>query len=72
MNVKVGQIWVDGDPRMKGRQIIVVQVNAFAAVVMNTITGKRTRIDLKRFHPGKRGYRLIYDTNELEETECLK
>ena len=59
----VGQIWSDNDPRhVRHIEIIELPKGPFDAVkVMNTLTGRNTQIDPRRFQQGNRmtGYTLI-------------
>jgi hypothetical protein len=71
VQVAVGQVWADDDPRSAGRRVRITEVDAAnqrvrgvtLAVGRNVSEhqeGRRTRwIALKRFQPGKRGYRLV-------------
>lgn len=71
IEVKVGQVWQDADPRDQGRYLRVVETTDTHAIVMRTdrhgaVWGKerRTRIRLDRFRPTSNGYRLIQDAPE--------
>lgn len=69
VQVAVGQIWEDDDPRNQGRRIEITEVEAgrcrgkavtVARNVSEVQVGRRTRwISLARFRPGNRGYRLV-------------
>jgi hypothetical protein len=69
VQVTVGQIWADDDPRSSGRRIRITEVEegrargvvlAVGRNVSEHQEGRRTRwIALKRFQPGNRGYRLV-------------
>jgi len=55
--VKIGQVWVDIDPRMGRRKLKVVAIEGDRAVV-ETASGRKTKILLNRFKPTSTGYRL--------------
>jgi hypothetical protein len=69
VQVAVGQIWEDDDPRSSGRRIEITEVEEgrvrgrvikVARNVSEEQVGRRTRwISVKRFRPGNRGYRLV-------------
>lgn len=61
--VEVGQVWLDNDCRgAMSRRVKVLAVNREPgrehALVENVATGRKTRIQLKRFRPTSSGYRL--------------
>lgn len=62
VDVKVGQVWQDCDPRVK-RKFNVVCISKDEATVQNTKTRRRTQIKLERFEKGskKKGYKLVRD-----------
>jgi hypothetical protein len=69
--VAAGQVWADDDPRSEGRRIRITEVNteegwaraevlSVARNVSKGEVGETTRqIQLDRFRPGDRGYRLV-------------
>lgn len=63
VTVEVGQVWVDNDKRMSGREIRVVRIDGLYAFVQ-IIPGRfrfaksETRIRLDRFRPTSTGFRL--------------
>lgn len=62
IEVKVGQIWRDKDPRQAGRQIKVLAIEGEKAQVQHPSgMGAKTRIKLSRFKPGSTGYELERD-----------
>jgi len=65
LNVKVGQIWQDNDPRMQMikpvRTVEVLEVDDTHATCKNCYSGKITRIRLNRFKANSTGYCLIKD-----------
>lgn len=62
--VKKGQVWIDTDPRMEGRELIVERVEPPYAYCLSIggagLYQRSTRIRLSRLQNtiGKRGYRL--------------
>jgi hypothetical protein len=68
MDVKVGQVWADNDPRVPWRKIRVDEIvrgYAMVTVVEDPTSpkcvGKQRRIRLDRFRPTSTGYRLVSD-----------
>lgn len=68
VDVRVGQVWEDNDPRITGcrRQIKVLEIKvkngAIKAVVQHPSgLGAKTRIRIDRFRPTSTGYRLVQD-----------
>jgi hypothetical protein len=71
VQVAVGQVWEDDDPRSQGRRIEIIEVDTeqervrgkvvkVARNVSEEQVGRRTRwIRSSRFQPGNRGYRLV-------------
>lgn len=67
--VRRGQVWKDDDPRGYGRLLRVVEITETHAIVEQVSardgytaqTGRRTRIRLDRFKPGRNGYSLVKD-----------
>ena len=71
VEVKVGQIWADNDPRSRGRTIKVISIAGEKAVVecvsvarnvgLHNV-GRKTVVSLKRFNPNRQtGYTLVQD-----------
>lgn len=72
IDVQVGQVWADNDPRVAGRTIKVEAIDGNKAVcrVLATPfdypqgrTGHTTKIALRRFKPTTTGYRLIREAD---------
>lgn len=71
VQVAVGQVWEDDDPRSAGRRIEITEVDgdrargkvlSVARNVSEEQIGRSTRwVAVRRFRPGNRGYRLIKD-----------
>ncbi len=63
VQVKVGQVWADNDPRQKnGRQIKVLSIEGDRATVQHPSgLGRKTKVRLNRFRPTNSGYRLVKD-----------
>lgn len=71
MEVALGQVWADSDPRSAGRRIEIIEIGdgwakgRIVAVERNVsanVVGRTTRkIALRRFRPNNRGYRLVSD-----------
>jgi hypothetical protein len=69
VQVSVGQIWADADPRSAGRKIRITEVGdgwargeiiSVERNVSQKVVGRTTRkISFKRFRPHNRGYRLM-------------
>lgn len=71
VQVAVGQVWEDDDPRSQGRRIEITEVDtekqrvrgktvSVGRNVSEAQVGRRTRwIRMTRFQPGNRGYRLV-------------
>lgn len=77
MDVQVGQVWEDCDPRMmRGNiltsepahprrfKIVWVFYGGHRVEVKDIDTGQVTRIATRRLRPGSRGYRLVTETRE--------
>lgn len=61
IQVKVGQVWQDNDPRFTGftRQVKIVQIDGDKALCENVSTQRRTKIKLSRFKENSTGYKLV-------------
>lgn len=69
VNVVVGQVWEDADPRSRGRRIRITEVDPAEGRARGVVIAQarnvgdeehQTRwISLKRFRPHHRGYRLV-------------
>ncbi len=63
--VKVGQIWSDHDTRFRNtahrRWLRVDAVDDRFATCTNTVTGRITRLSIKRMRPTSTGYKLEKD-----------
>lgn len=58
--IKVGQIWLDQDPRQQGRTFTIMEVRKDGKVIVETNTGRQATIKLERFRRGGiRGYKLV-------------
>jgi hypothetical protein len=81
VQVTVGQVWADDDPRKRGRQVEITEVDLeqnrargkvikVSYNVSESHEGARTRwIALARFRPGRRGYRLVENPAEASAAE---
>ena len=58
--VRVGQVWTDGDPTST-RRITVKAIERERAVCKSSRGNLTVRISLNRFVPGKKGYVLLKD-----------
>ncbi len=62
-NVQVGQVWRDYDIRFRDRTLVreirVLAILQWHALVENTKTSRKTTVALKRFRPSATGYRLV-------------
>ena len=63
IEVKVGQVWKDLDPRMNGRLRRVVAIEHGKAVTEPAFMdgGHRTRISVRRMHKGSTGWQLVLE-----------
>jgi len=73
VNVKVGQVWRDNDPRQQTtvRLLTVKEIVGGRATCEVTIPGqktKRTKVRLDRFRPTQTGYRLEKDVEAAPST----
>jgi len=61
VQVKVGQIWQDNDPRLTYiRRLKVLEIVGEKAIVQHTSgLGPKTKIRLNRFRPTSTGYKLV-------------
>ena len=71
-SLRVGQVWADNDPRVKGRTVKVEAIEGEKALCRvlaapfdspETRTGHTTRISARRFTPTSTGYRLIREAD---------
>ncbi|WP_206004870.1 hypothetical protein [Rhodococcus pseudokoreensis] len=72
MSLRVGQVWGDNDPRVKGRTVKVEAIEGEKALCRvlaapfdspESRTGHATRISVRRFRPTSTGYRLIREAD---------
>lgn len=63
VEVKVGQVWMDNDPRHNYKRLLKVLAieNGKAIVQHPRGLGSKTRIRLDRFKPTTTGYKLVDD-----------
>lgn len=65
VEVKPGQVWVDNDPRCKGRRRLIVDaVEGDRAVCRSYNDGappRKVKVKLARFRPGANGYTFLTD-----------
>jgi hypothetical protein len=69
IEVRVGQIWADNDPRSSGRRFRIIEVGdgwargeilSVQRNVSQHLVGRQTRqLNLNRFRAVRRGYRLV-------------
>lgn len=59
IDIQVGQVWEDADPRSRGRYLVVEAVEEGYVGCQVLKTGKKTRICRNRFKPSSTGYRLL-------------
>lgn len=58
-DVRVGQVWIDCDPRMT-RRIVIDRIEGAYAFCHNWASPRlKTRIRLDRFRPTSTGFRLV-------------
>ncbi len=70
MDVKVGQVWQDNDPRHDyKRRVSVLEIKGAHALVQNIHTKRKTRISLDRFRKTSTGYILVEDVKP-QESKC--
>ena len=71
MSVQVGQVWQDNDPRHDvKRRVTVLEIRGAHAIVQNTETKRKTKINLSRFRPNSTGYILVDEEKKKPETKC--
>ena len=70
-DVKPGQIWRDLDPRFQGQSVYkrVIRIDeefAYCEGIRNGRTISKSKISLRRFKYGSRGYELLSPEQALE------
>lgn len=67
VEVKVGQVWEDNDPRQKKEGIAVRRVKILEIVDGRALVqhpsgmGRKTKVRVNRFRPTASGYKLVED-----------
>lgn len=62
MDVKVGQVWENCDPRTPGKQFVVVSINEkLGYIITKKTSGRFGRVKITRLKPRTNGYKLIRD-----------
>lgn len=62
MRLIKGQVWCDGDPRRREREIEIVRVprsQPDSVIVQDRRTGRQRTVSRERFNGTRRGYRFI-------------
>jgi hypothetical protein len=71
IHVKVGQVWVDNDPRVVAIRHLKVEEIKDGKARCAVFYGRRgagwTKISLHRFKPTSNGYRLVNEAKEGEK-----
>jgi hypothetical protein len=69
IEIAVGQVWKDCDPRIPNRYVRVTTMGATHVDCKNIRTGKITRIAKARMQPEQKRYMLAFDAGMVREIE---